>query len=681
MINLNIEESMYDKFIDKGVLTTQELLGVGFTNEDLTQLVQDGKLRMVKRGYYELPIVDGLFLYTKTLFQKKNYDRGKLALKRCLDIDFENDSVNLRVMFNALRDEDYEQVFKCLDVLGKTDNEFYQHDQNMWVYLLGFITEIPERYKDKLKSIEYKNMDVLAGDRRFADNDVEKRLRGAIAGRNFYTAKQLSCIPMENYGVNSMITKKLVCLACESEKKRRNELLTLVANGEYEELVSMLDCIAEYYGLSYLEKCIYLLAEDLISIMKNKTIPIVDYRDTTDIQTAIKNHCYYKARELDRDDNIKEDYKSNRGYVKLIDKIIAEIEKLEIDRGIEPIRDDSFVAVVSCLMENDLDRVFNGLDGYLANINKCEYKEYVTDLIELSLLYNDSTFEEVMLTLSELGRDVYEYSFSLCSYEFYLQLAAGNYKKASIYLDMASMAEKIGGAKIDITNMREALVEKMMEAGLVQEAFAVGSIVMKPGVVGNKREEEPVDDFCCLADIVENVINGDCVAMLEPMSSEDVEKVLGLVGNIDGIKPVVVEQGDYKNVILRYLNKNSGYIPISDMLKRANVAYRAGLYEECIDLYETVLSKLDEPREYIYAHLGLAYYRTSNNNDFSRAIDYLTLATLQNSNEEASRYDYTELIDRLKRNSGYDGIRIKLDATNDENVKKMKHNVEKKLRY
>ena len=81
MINFNNEKNMYDLFIDNKTLTTQELLGVGFTNKDLTRLIEAGKIRRVSRGIYELENAQGLFKYTQILFSKrcKNSERGKNA--------------------------------------------------------------------------------------------------------------------------------------------------------------------------------------------------------------------------------------------------------------------------------------------------------------------------------------------------------------------------------------------------------------------------------------------------------------------------------------------------------------------------------------------------------------------------------------------------------------------------
>ena len=60
-----------------------------------------------------------------------------------------------------------------------------------------------------------------------------------------------------------------------------------------------------------------------------------------------------------------------------------------------------------------------------------------------------------------------------------------------------------------------------------------------------------------------------------------------------------------------------------------------------------VLPKIENPRSFIYSKLGIAYRNITKDNDYSKAIDYLTLATAASSSEEDVR-DYTDLINKLK---------------------------------
>ena len=56
----------------------------------------------------------------------------------------------------------------------------------------------------------------------------------------------------------------------------------------------------------------------------------------------------------------------------------------------------------------------------------------------------------------------------------------------------------------------------------------------------------------------------------------------------------------------------------------------------------------------MYGKLGIAYRNITRDGDYSKAIDYLTLATAAFQSEEVR--DYTDLINRLKFRTNYNGV-------------------------
>ena len=71
MINFKNTMDMYDRFIDRDYLSTQDLLSFGFNKNDLTKMIEDGKLKRPRRGYYEVGNVDGLFNYVKVIMKER----------------------------------------------------------------------------------------------------------------------------------------------------------------------------------------------------------------------------------------------------------------------------------------------------------------------------------------------------------------------------------------------------------------------------------------------------------------------------------------------------------------------------------------------------------------------------------------------------------------------------------
>ena len=72
-------------------------------------------------------------------------------------------------------------------------------------------------------------------------------------------------------------------------------------------------------------------------------------------------------------------------------------------------------------------------------------------------------------------------------------------------------------------------------------------------------------------------------------------------------------------------------------------------------MFERVLPKIENPRSFIYSKLGIAYRNITKDIDYSKAIDYLTLATAASASEE-NVVDYTDLINKLKFRSNYNGV-------------------------
>lgn len=144
--------------------------------------------------------------------------------------------------------------------------------------------------------------------------------------------------------------------------------------------------------------------------------------------------------------------------------------------------------------------------------------------------------------------------------------------------------------------------------------------------------------------------------MLEPMSDEEIDFVVKTTQETATVQSVVVEEENgEKRVFLRYYDKNGPYVDISGTLRLANFKYKNGEYREAIDLFESVLPKLENPRSFIYAKLGFAYRNTTYDGYYSRTIDYLTMAMAASATEEEVR-DYNDVINKYKYRTNYNGV-------------------------
>ena len=71
------------------------------------------------------------------------------------------------------------------------------------------------------------------------------------------------------------------------------------------------------------------------------------------------------------------------------------------------------------------------------------------------------------------------------------------------------------------------------------------------------------------------------------------------------------------------------------------------------------MPKLEKPRSFIFARLGNCYRQTTYDGDYSKAIDYYTMAMAQSAEEDVP-LDFTDLITDLKNKSKYNGKKIEM---------------------
>ena len=305
MINFNNEKNMYDLFIDNKILTTQDLLGVGFTNKDLTRLIEAGKIKRVSRGFYELASAQGLFKYSLILSSKRcrEYEKSKKALRRCAEIEPDNGSIQTRLFLNAIVDEDYDTALKCFEVMDKTDNAKYKKDQNLWLFLLSFICELPSEYMGRLKDMKLDDILTLKDDNRYPDRLLQNKIRNAIWRQSFKEASNLSKTMQKptDKKIGSIITEKLLGKAIFVYCRDHDYLYDLIMKGKYEEVLELLTTVKEKRGLNLVDEQFLVVVSDMLYILNEKKIPLVDEdKQILTFTDALMAHDYEKLLEINR---------------------------------------------------------------------------------------------------------------------------------------------------------------------------------------------------------------------------------------------------------------------------------------------------------------------------------------------------------------------------------------------
>ena len=147
---------LYESMMKVEFITTKEIKELGFTQHEIAKLVEEGILIRVQRGFYNFGNVDSLYLYGKSLIDSKKREEGLEVFKRCYALDSTNVNVALQLMLNNVKNKEYDEILKYYDVLYNSDNTNIRY--LYYLYLISFIIELPEHYKDIVKDLKPQDL-------------------------------------------------------------------------------------------------------------------------------------------------------------------------------------------------------------------------------------------------------------------------------------------------------------------------------------------------------------------------------------------------------------------------------------------------------------------------------------------------------------------------------------------
>ena len=318
---------MYDRFVENNQLSINELLDLGFDEADLSKFVEQEQLKIDDNGNYIVASSAQMLFLVKYFVDKGNNERADKVLYRAKEL-FPNDQrVASRVFADAVFDSDYDRAFENLDMMMETPNKHYIQDQNFWLYLLSLITEVPDKYKEKVKKMSFEDVCVLPTDHRYKNRKATNEVRKAILKFNFNKAidKVVETPEQKEKIFASTITMRLLYAAREVNRNQRSEYLELIKDGNYLLLANELLTNSQIRKFSFNEICALMLTNDLISITQYKTLPKRDH----------ENDFYGDFYKSIYDCDYVSTLKNNVGvtafgeiFEKLLENIIVEYNKL-----------------------------------------------------------------------------------------------------------------------------------------------------------------------------------------------------------------------------------------------------------------------------------------------------------------------------------------------------------------
>lgn len=688
MIKVEFEKCMYDKFIEKKELTTQELLSIGFTSKDLTRLKEKGKLVSTGRGRYSLIDARGLFEYSREIVDEQ-YERANLALDRCLEISSDDEALAFEIFAWSLYYNEFDRSIQCMKIMERSEDEHRKRDYNLFLFLLGFATNLPEEYKERFKAITYEDICLLPSDSRYSDVSSINDIRQIIMRHKFGNASQLLRETADFKGDNlyAKAAYRLLNLANSRYSNRRGLYIDLINDGNYERLLEILDEDKERWPFTVMENYIYTLVKAMVNMNETRVLPRAKSMSTLTFDCAMSRRDFALARKLYTRELIHvPDREQDNIVAFMLDKLVTRMKELETTLEAKRVGDQEYAQLAACLMKQDLDGAFVWLDDYLAKLERSECRSHVVALIKLDLLDKNTAFAATMLALSKLSQNDYEFNVTHYCRNFFNDLEAGRLRRAAVYLDIISTSAIVGGVPIDTTGMRAKLADEMREAGMDDDALkvSVASPDVEAPIVVRETNEALASKCCQLAAVIDRVRNTDNLLMLAPMSDEESAIVTATVERIKYVQSFMVEDPDgEKHVVLKYCGPvGDRWVDKGDTFRAAGTAFHSEDWSNCIGYYQLVLPLTSAAgfKEYAYSQLGYSYKNRADSGcgepeDLERAIDFLTIAehfrrnsVTQKNNHMPQKNSRPQVIERLRGRTGYNGVEVQIGDANKDLV-------------
>lgn len=285
--------------------------------------------------------------------------------------------------------------------------------------------------------------------------------------------------------------------------------------------------------------------------------------------------------------------------------------------------------VIHLLQENQVDVAMEVLSVHLNGMHKKQYEFLIIDLIKISLIKQDTTFEKIenVLTLLEEGR----YEFQIAEYIqlFYIALTQKKWNEARIYFDIISKSKILGQDFVLISELEKILIQTEQQEN--QNTLNEISIPAP-------HLEDPMVPLL-------NSLKENGIVLLKLEKWKRIQEMAKKCPNIDFF---CIGSNDDKRIVLRWKSTVKEYVDVRGMIQLGQDAYNRGDYDSCISVYRKLL-ELRKPPTFVYAKLGLAYLKKM---EQELAIDYLTVAT-DLSRQERGTFDFSEMIDSLRGKRPY----------------------------
>ena len=267
-------DKIFEILMRKGCITTYELTRLGYINEDITEIINDGYIKRKERGVYVLGNVDKVLDYANSISTKKEEFSKKLS-DYCNLINGVNIEPYYEAFDKAIQNKDVKAIFenyKNIDIVLSKDSESIK-TSNLYLILLRYLFNTPIGYNNRLEDIDLEDL-LLNGDSETVK--LENKLRKDLFYKSFYEARTSfkKRISIENkLSLEDKIEKDLITAVIEKYRAFKEEVINLINSNKFKELLLLLYKEDDSDFLNVKNSYLLKVVVDYIDIEKSKIVP------------------------------------------------------------------------------------------------------------------------------------------------------------------------------------------------------------------------------------------------------------------------------------------------------------------------------------------------------------------------------------------------------------------------
>ncbi len=659
-------EKLYELVVvEEKKLTTKLLKQEGFSQYEITKMVNDKILVREKRGLYSIDI-DGLY----------NYGRGYLNLDRPkareifhigYSINPKHEQISIQLMIEAIEQNDYEKGYYYLKNIFNAKSPFL-YNYNLYLYLFSNLIELDYDDREYAKLLEYD--DIALNDTKTAAeaNNIRYHLMiGSFAeaihllNKKRISNNNVSYVPeIITYGLTGAIERKRDNLLSQIKEQIDIE--------DYDSIVSTLEEEERLHRLDWFFDSLLNISKDIVIMRDKKQIPEkVDLKyDDISMHGLIYSRNYEEALERQKVYS-KNNKVSTQVLLKLLQNAVDKEEKINNTNGI------NYESLMMSLLNQDYDNFFNDLKLYLEMNEKLELEPVIMDIIKLDLQEQKDPSEAVGLLLTRTLMKNYEFSLDYFFTSYYANIYLGNTDIAEKYLEFIKKYENLTGNSISIDNLEECLQPKKEDKPVlftveprVESHNDIEESEIEVKLEKEKEEKKIVEYFEEKASLLSET---NPIEILKPMNKAEVTAIFAKVEDHNDIIAKGTLVDGERRILLKkqYTEEESESMDFYYESNLANEMYKEGKYDAAMTLYKKCICYSYNPNPFLYNRVGFIYlYRRGK--EKKKAIPYFEAAVSTAIKTHHKNLDYYLGLEGIIYSLKYDIPEEEMKNTTDINI-------------